>query len=303
MKRISCSRTSRSPTPPRCSGGATIGSVGVSTRSSPSSAASICSRYSARSRSARSTSESRTARHFSTLILHVLAVGVAVLGEELPVDVRDLAHEDRVGRVVDQRQLDRAAPREAGGRLLDTRPHERIGRVRPGDADLELLERLELDGLVRGCERAEHPLAPRHVDGQRPRRVEARRERPAALERHEPVGRLVADDAAAGGGDPDRAGRVGAERRVGEPGRERRRRAAARPTRDPAGKARDWGRRRSAGSPTSCRRRTRAGSSCRRSRSRRPRAAAPPPRSARARGRRRRPSRRSSRARRCRTGP
>ena len=49
--------------------------------------------------------------------------------------------------------------------------------------------------------------------------------------------RLVPDDAAAGGGDPDRAGGVGAERCVREPGGDRGRRAAARAARDAAGEA------------------------------------------------------------------
>ena len=65
---------------------------------------------------------------------------------------------------------------------------------------------------------------------------------------------------------------VGAERRVGEPGRERRRRAAARAARR-AARARPGSAPCRSGRSARCRRRrTRAGSSCRRSRSRPPRA-------------------------------
>ena len=58
--------------------------------------------------------------------------------------------------------------------------------------------------------------------------VEARREREAAVEGHEAEGRLETDDPATGRWDPDRASRVGSERRLGEPGRESSRRATAR---------------------------------------------------------------------------
>ena len=49
--------------------------------------------------------------------------------------------------------------------------------------------------------------------------VEAGGERKTAVDRDEPVRRLEADDAAAGGGDADRAAGVGSQGRVGEPGR------------------------------------------------------------------------------------
>jgi hypothetical protein len=64
--------------------------------------------------------------------------------------------------------------------------------------------------------------------------VEGRRQREDAVEGDEPVGRLEADDAAAGGGDADRSARVGPERRVCEAGGERRSRAAARAAGDSA---------------------------------------------------------------------
>ena len=72
------------------------------------------------------------------------------------------------------------------------------------------------------------------VPGHRPGVVEARREREAPVERHEPVGRLEARDAAAGGRYPDRAARVGAEAELGQPGGQRRGGAAARAARDPS---------------------------------------------------------------------
>src|SRR5947207_2477289 len=60
--------------------------------------------------------------------------------------------------------------------------------------------------------------------------VEARRERKHAVDRHEPEGRLEADHATAGGGDPDRAAGVRAESPLDEPEGECGRGAAA--TRD-----------------------------------------------------------------------
>ena len=187
------------------------------------------------------------------------------------MDVGHLAHEDARARAVGRAATRRSPPREERGGRLDTRAHERVGELRPGDADPDLLERLDSAGSK--SVRARRASARRRRRrGPSARRVVARRQRPAAVERDEPVRRLEADDAAAGGGDPDRAAGVGTERRVGEPGVS----AAADPPLEPpatrpgrAGSAR----RRSAGSPRSCRTRTRAGSSCRRSRSRPPRAA------------------------------
>ena len=79
-------------------------------------------------------------------------------------------------------RFDTSTPRKPRGGLLDAYPYERVGELRPGDADLELLERLELGGLIPRDERAEHPFATVDIVGQRPGGVEARRERPAALE-------------------------------------------------------------------------------------------------------------------------
>ena len=139
---------------------------------------------------------------------------------------------------VGERELDRPAAWEARGCGFDALANEGIGELGPGDADLELLERLELDGLEAGHERGQHPLAALDVERERPAGVEARREWPAPVERDETVRRLVPDDAAARGGDPDRAGGVRAERRVGEPCRQRRRGASARAAGDAAREAR-----------------------------------------------------------------
>jgi hypothetical protein len=64
--------------------------------------------------------------------------------------------------------------------------------------------------------------------------VERRRERETAFERHETVGGLEADDAAAGGWDPNRAPAVAAKRGVDQVCCERRRRAAAGAAGDPS---------------------------------------------------------------------
>ncbi len=148
------------------------------------------------------------------------------------MDVCHLAHEDARGAVAWLGEVDRSAVREQGYCLLRPGPDERVGVLEPGDPDLELLER---DGsrleIVR--EDSEQLGAAGDRVGERARVVEARREREAAVQRDEAVGRLEADDAAAGGRDPDRAARVGSEGRVGEPRRERRRRAAAGAARDP----------------------------------------------------------------------
>ena len=85
---------------------------------------------------------------------NVLAVEVGVLREELAMDVGDLAVEDREDPLVGRGELDRPAAREASDRRLDALANEGVGELGPGDADLELLERLELHGLEAGHERA-----------------------------------------------------------------------------------------------------------------------------------------------------
>ena len=269
MKRISDRRTSRSPGPALDrGGGATIGSVGVSTRSRPSSACFGPLPVLGAERAG--ALDLGVAHREAALDLDadVLAVQVCVLGEELAMDVGHLADEDREDPVVGERKLDRPAAWEARCRRFDTLANQGIGELGPGDADLELLERLELCGLEAGHERRQHPLAALDVERQRPAGVEARGERPAAVERDEAVRRLVPDEAAARGRDPDRAGGVRAERRIGEP-RGRPPPPSLRSSRRRRGPgSAGSGRRRSAGSRRSSRRRTRAGSPCRRSRSR-----------------------------------
>jgi hypothetical protein len=162
---------------------------------------------------------------------HVGAVRVGVLEEELAVHVCDLAVKGLV-EPFGQRQVEPPAPREALGSRLDACCHERIGELRPRDSDLDLLE-CHLCRREARSEHIHHPLARGDVPRHRPRVVVARGEREAAIERHQPPARLEADDAAAGGGDADRAAGVGAERRVREPCRQRRRGAAARAARKP----------------------------------------------------------------------
>ena len=158
-----------------------------------------------------------------------------MLGEQLAVDVGDLAAEGVV-EAVRERQLEPPPVREALRRGLDPGPDERVGELGPRDADLDVLER-HLGRLEPGRQRLQHPLAALDVAGHRPHMVVARREREAALGRHEAPGRLEAGDAAARRRDPDRAAGVRAERRVGEPGRQCRRGAAARAAGDPAGRS------------------------------------------------------------------
>ena len=169
---------------------------------------------------------------------HVLAVGVLELGEEVAVDVCDLAHEDDAD-LAREREVELAAAREPGRR---PRAHVR------GQEDLRCSSHAiptstsSSDSSSTGSK----PSASARISSaqpadrarHRPRVVEARREREAALERDEAEARLEADDPAAGRRDPDRAARVGAERGVGEAGGERGRRASARPAGHPAGKRR-----------------------------------------------------------------
>jgi len=155
-----------------------------------------------------------------------------VLREELAVDVGHLAAEVFVEALA-ERQLEPPPARESLSSRFDPRPDERVGELGPGDADLDVLER-DLGGLEARHERLQHPLAALDVACHGTCVVVAGREREAALDRNEPPGRLEAGHATAGRGDPDRPAGVGAERRVGQAGRERRGRAAARAAGDPS---------------------------------------------------------------------
>src|SRR5262249_58665340 len=99
-------------------------------------------------------------------------------------------------------------------RLFDPSADEWVGLVEPGDADHEF-GRLDLPGLKTRDERLHHPDTSGDVPRHRPGMVQARGQREATVDRHEPEGWLEADDAAAGGGNPDRAGGGGTEGRVG----------------------------------------------------------------------------------------
>ena len=276
----------------------------MSTRSRPSIASSARSRYSARSRPACSTSESRTARQRSTLIADVVAVELRVLREELAVDVGDLAHEarehctvgrtgarsaDGVGRAAaaastrsrtsgsaSSAQATPTSSSSSDSSTAGSKPGTRAPSIvsqpstsrASGPACRSSLREAstpssETRPWVGLC-----PTRPQHAAGIR-------------IEPAESVPSAASASPALASAPPS----LRSSRRRRGPGS--------------AGSARL----RSAGSRTSCRTRTRAGSSCRRSRSPRLRAAAPRPRSAPARDRRRSPSRRSSRARRCRRDP
>ena len=143
------------------------------------------------------------------------------------MDVGHLAPED-VRLALPERNVEAAEVGEACRGGLHALPDERVGMLRPRDADAELLERLQLAPLEAGRQRLEHRRARLDVARHRARVVVRGRERPTAVERDEPVGRLEADDAAAGRRDADRPSRVGAERRVREAEDERRGITAAR---------------------------------------------------------------------------
>ena len=120
------------------------------------------------------------------------------------------------------------------------RPLESGGDVgvelRDARRDGDTPKRTPAFGRLPGGEGGEQRLAVGDGSRHRPRVVEARRERPAAVDRNEVERRLEAGDAAVGGGDADRAAGVAPERRVGETGCERGRRAAARAARDASGR-------------------------------------------------------------------
>ena len=244
-------------------------SVGVSSRSSPSSASSASSLVrGARGGRGASASASVTARHRSIFGADVLAVQLAVLGVELAVDVGDLAHEHR-HRARPARGTRCGRERGKSAAAASTRARTSGSACsRPRDADRHASsDSSSARRRSPARARAISSTQPRDVARHRPDVVEARREREDAVDRHEPVARLEAGDPAARGRDADRAAGVGPERRVGEPERERRRRAAARPAGGPAGRRRVRHRPVVEVLRGDRRRRTRAGSSCRRSRS------------------------------------
>ena len=77
-----------------------------------------------------------------------------MLREQLAVHVGDLAHEDGAHVLARDGELEPLRAREARRAASSTRARdERVGGVRPGDADLELLERLERAPLERRRER------------------------------------------------------------------------------------------------------------------------------------------------------
>ena len=147
--------------------------------------------------------------------------------------VGDFPHE-RVADRCREREVDRLGIEQCG-RLADPLADEWRTAVVPRDADRDLAGRLGFE--FRG-ESLEHPRAVGDSAGHRPGVVEGGREREAPVERDEAVAGLEADDPAAGGGDPDRAARVGSERCVREPGGECGGRAAAGAAGRPSGRDR-----------------------------------------------------------------
>ena len=220
-----------------------------------------------------------TAKQLLELQPDVLAVEVGVLGEELAVDIGDLAHEDRVGLVSARAAARRHGGAGSRGRRLDPLADQRVGERRSRRRRPRAPRAIQLAGSKPGASAASIRSHALDVARDRPGGVEARRERPAAVERDEPVRRLVARRRRSRrpGSGSSRPSRCRAPRRRGPPRPRPPSRRSSRPRPGPGSAG--SGRRRSAGSRRSSRTRTRAGSSCRRSRSPRPRAAAPPPRS------------------------
>ena len=170
---------------------------------------------------------------------------------------------------------------EALGRARDPRAHERV-RVPPARRSRPEPPRATRAALARSRERARAIARLALLDRATPSGPRGRSSARAESSRRSgrDPRRLEADDAAPGRRDADRAAGVGSERDVDEPGGER---GAVPPLDPPASRpgARGFGTVPKCGFWTRSRRRTRAGSSCRRSRSPRARA-----------GRRPRPSQR-----------
>ena len=219
-------------------GGATNISVGVSSRSTPSSAVDREPLVLARARRGRRRprrSSPRGSARSSCARLSPYSSPCSSI--ELAVHARDLVHE-RGRRARPARETATAPLAEHAARRLDTCAHERLGR-RSSQRDADRDPGRSIGSTSKpGTSASISSTQPRDVARHRPGVVEARREREHAVERHEPVRRLEAGDPAARGRDADRAARVGAEADVDEPGGDRRRRAAARATRDAAGRGR-----------------------------------------------------------------
>ena len=237
----------------------------MSTRSSAAESLLAAARGTPRAgASARSTSASRTREAALDLDPHVLAVELGVLGEELAVDVGDLAHEERVrwrcrasGSSTARRRGNRSTASSTRARTSGSASSVHATPTSTSSSDSSRR------GSKPGASTAAAPRSRRRRAAIGPAVSKLARERPAAVERDEAVRRLEADDPAAGGGDADRARRVGAERER-RPGRRRAPRAEPplEPPRDAAGRDRVRHGRRSAGSRRSSRTRTRAGWSC-----------------------------------------
>ena len=157
----------------------------------------------------------------------------------------------------------------------------------PREAHLHVARRDRRHRVHLGRQRGHHPHAVPHRARHRPDVSKLGDKREAAVHRHEPERRSKPTMPQNAAWAADRAGGVGAQRRVGHAARRARPRTRrwSRPRSGPARSG--WEPSRSEGSPRSCRTRTRAGSPCRRRRSPPARAARPPPRSSPGRGPRR----------------
>ena len=163
-----------------------------------------------------------------------------VLGLGL-VAVRCARPTPRAGRSRRARRRRRRAPATSTSTSSNPRPRERARRAsrtrsrtpgrrsgssswRAQHADAHAGDAARSGRAARRARRAARPRRPT-VRASGPTWSQRRREREDALDGHEPVRRLQADDAAVGGRDADRAARVGAEREVAHAGADERRRA------------------------------------------------------------------------------
>ena len=214
-------------------GGATNISVGVSSRSTPSSASSA-RRSVARARAAAAASASRVGHGEAALDLRARCSRRTA---------RRAPRRARGGRPPTSRMNAGVVPTGSGNssgrdrgkrarRRLDARAHERVGVLDATRRRPRRRRRRSPRPRTRARARSISSTQPRDVARHRPDVVEARREREDAVDRHEPERRLEARRS------PQHAAGMRIEppesvpsADVDEPGRERRRRAAARAAR------------------------------------------------------------------------
>src|SRR5919204_3489264 len=123
----------------------------------------------------------------------VVAVELGVLRVELPVPIRDLSCECR--RDLRDRQLDRLPRAEELRHFCDPLVDERVCGVEPCDGNGKIVERVDLLAPEAWREDPQQLRALLDASRHRADGVEARRERKAAVGRHEVERRLEPDDA------------------------------------------------------------------------------------------------------------